>query len=80
MEGGFTGCGKMQAAEEERPPGLKPPLISRAYAVLKGRSSTVMHTFLSFSAACSAAEGDCGSHHEFFSNLQRERMSKRNRS
>jgi hypothetical protein len=43
------------------PQGLKPTLISRAYAALKGRSSTVprafftvIHAFLSFSAACEA--------------------------
>jgi hypothetical protein len=42
----------MQSAEEERPPGLKPPLILRGYAALKGRSSTVIPTFVSFSAAC----------------------------
>ena len=33
------------------PQGLKPALILRAYAALKRRSSTVLHAFVSFSAA-----------------------------
>jgi hypothetical protein len=42
----------MQCAEKERPLGLKPDVDCRAYAALKGRSSTVMHAFVSFSASC----------------------------
>jgi hypothetical protein len=34
-----------------RPQGLKPTLILGLYAALKRRSSTVLHAFVSFSAA-----------------------------
>jgi len=40
------------SVRKARPTGLKPALISEAYAALKGRSSTAMHTFETFSAIC----------------------------
>src|SRR5208283_648420 len=39
----------MQSAEEKRPPGLKPRLISETYAALKGHSSTAIRTFVTLS-------------------------------
>jgi hypothetical protein len=35
------------SAKEEQLPGLKPTVISHAYAALKGRSSTIVQTFMS---------------------------------
>ena len=43
--------GNTQSSSESRPPGLKPVPFQRTYAALKGRSSTAIHTFVSFSAA-----------------------------
>jgi hypothetical protein len=43
----------MLFVEEERPPGLKPALVSEGFrGDLKGRSSTVIHELVSSSAAC----------------------------
>jgi hypothetical protein len=42
--------------EERGPSALKPAHIPATYAALKGRSSTAMHAFLSFSATALAAE------------------------
>ena len=41
-------------AKKGDPQGLMPKVILQAYAALKGRSSTVIYAFVSFSAACEA--------------------------